>query len=377
MAEEGKKDQQGDEQPQGDQEKATKPEHSPHPSFAESVSEEVPRNQGGLPDQPEERQEEGEEKGEESSKSEESDDKAKAAKKKDESATSTDKDEKDEKDKKEKESKSKSDEEDGDDDLTERAKKRFDGLTARLKKQERENAELKAKVEKLTENAESGEEDEGKAGEGDEKPAGELDIEPDPKDLEPKLDDYENDEEGWDKYFQNIRQWERRQTIRAMNKEFDKRIEKMQAGEQEKTVEQQYNKRVNEVIEQGKKLDENFEDLASKVLYDDQMPVVMHSEKAAEILHHLGTNPDEAERMAAIEDPVDFALEVGKLEASLSTSKGEGKDDSTGKKAGEATDGKQKKSSKAPEPLESLGGREKADVDPNDMSTEEYYKKYG
>lgn len=377
---ENEKDEKGKEQPQDEKEAKKKPELSPYPQFKESVSEEVPRQKGGLPDMPQE-EETDEEEGADGSESKKSDEKAKAAKDKEDSATSTE-------DEKKKKSESKPEKEDeqpenkGDDEeLPEGAKKRIDQVTARAHKAERSNTELKKQVEQQAQEIaefKKGKGDEDKGGDEDETGGDEFDIKPDPDDPEPKQENYPNDEGGWDEYHKEVRAWDRRQILKAVNQQ----NEQSEESEQQKTAEQQYNERVSEVLEQGKKLHEDFEEVAQgEILYDNQLPIVLRSDKAAEILYHLGTNPEEAERLSGIADQVDFAREIGKLEVRFSSSEGEGSGDDKGgsedDKSKEQDTKSKRKSSSASEPLESIGGRSKVTKDPNDMTTDEYYEAFG
>lgn len=83
---------------------------------------------------------------------------------------------------------------------------------------------------------------------------------------------------------------------------------------------------------------------------------VLDSDIPHKILHHLGTNPEEAERILALK-PIQQARAIGQLEAQLRE-----------KPAPETP------VSKAPPPVKPVGSRSPVAKSPNDMTMEEYVK---
>jgi len=80
--------------------------------------------------------------------------------------------------------------------------------------------------------------------------------------------------------------------------------------------------------------------------------VIETSEKGPDLAYHLGSNPQEAARIANL-SPVMAAMELGKIEATLSIPKG-------------------KPVSDAPPPITPVGGGESSVKDPSRMSIEEF-----
>lgn len=98
----------------------------------------------------------------------------------------------------------------------------------------------------------------------------------------------------------------------------------------------------------------NFDrdEFAEKVRVTDVMAdAILDSDVGAKLLVHLNTNPDEAERIANL-PPARQAAEIGKLEAKLSTVT--------------------PKVSKAPPPIDPIGGGKAAVVDLGSASMDEY-----
>lgn len=116
----------------------------------------------------------------------------------------------------------------------------------------------------------------------------------------------------------------------------------------------QFNAKADETYEAGKKKFADFEDSVSVlrnvgVMNKPFLDAVFEVGAAPEILHYLGTHPDEADRLRGL-SPVKLGVEMAKLSSSVS---------------------KPKPVSAAPAPIVTVDGTAKGSVDPEKMTTEQ------
>jgi hypothetical protein len=116
----------------------------------------------------------------------------------------------------------------------------------------------------------------------------------------------------------------------------------------------QFNAKADEVYEAGKKKFPDFDDSVSVlrnvgVMNKPFLDAVFEVGPAPEILHYLGTHPDEADRLRGL-NPVKLGVEMAKLASNVT---------------------KPKPVSAAPAPIVTVDGTAKAEVDPEKMTTEE------
>ena len=99
----------------------------------------------------------------------------------------------------------------------------------------------------------------------------------------------------------------------------------------------------------------DFSDVAARIpnLPDQTLLAIMAADNSPEIVYHLGSNQDLADKLAS-SDPITAARMIGRLEAQLSSSP------------------PKKNISKAPDPIEPIRGGSAVDVDEDKLSTDEW-----
>lgn len=207
-----------------------------------------------------------------------------------------------------------------------RFQKKINNLTRKNYALERENADLKAKLEK---------------------PSSSSTETTDKK--KPVPDDFDS----YEAYQEALMDWKLEQKeIRATKK---------QAEDKEINDQKEAEKVFYDRLEEYGDKHEDFFDLTINnkdlKITPDMLQAVMDSEHAPDILHHLGKNPDEAARIAKL-SPVAVIREIGRIEANF-LKKGD-------------TPPPAKKTTNAPEPITPIGGNKKGEKKPEDMSNEEY-----
>ena len=361
-------------------------EFNPTVVTEETISESSRR----LPDEPvpeseKAKEKEAEEKKAKAAAESESKKKAEAAKKKEESATS----------KKEEEEKAsaKGDEEElpeSREDDPDGVKKRIDKFTrvnraqARelaAEREERKKWEEYARIQdkKRLEELESGKKDSEKKGE----------KEAEKEDPEPVYD-----EEKYEDYSDWVKEhtaWTVKQTVKEELKAFREEWKKDRDKDREESKQAAVSKEVEAKIAKGREKYKDFDEVVGRELTvgpmkEAMMDNIYASDMAADLAYHIASNPDEAKRISSLTDeegypdPNAVAREIGKLEAKLFSSESksdaekssETKESSKSKESEESTE--TKKASSAPEPIESLGGRETVMKTLESMSVDEYIK---
>lgn len=103
----------------------------------------------------------------------------------------------------------------------------------------------------------------------------------------------------------------------------------------------------------------DYEDLVAPFVQEEMQQIdasarraIVESDLGPNILHYLAKNPDEAERIAEL-SPLRQVAEIGKLEVIVSKPQ-------------------PKKASNAPEPITPVGTKAKVDVDPTEMTQEQF-----
>jgi hypothetical protein len=147
-----------------------------------------------------------------------------------------------------------------------------------------------------------------------EKPA---ETKPEPKAIEavapkrPKQEDFEN----YDAYLEAVVDWKADQKIEQREAQNRKRDEDRQATEEQRTTAQRY----AESADKARAKYDDFDDVVS----DPKLPVPPHvaaivanAEDPGELAYWLGTNPQEARRIAALSPPK-AAMELGRIESTL------------------------------------------------------------
>ncbi len=207
-----------------------------------------------------------------------------------------------------------------------RFQKKINNLTRKNYELERENADLKAKLEK---------------------PSSPSPEKTDKK--KPVPDDFES----YEAYQEALVDWKLEEKTA---RETRKQAEDKELNDQKETEKGFYDRL-------GKYGDEH-EDFFDLVINNKDLKItpnifqaVMDSEHAPEILHELGKNPAEAARIAKL-SPVAVIREIGRIEANFL-------------KEGKAPEPK-KKTTDAPEPITPIGGNKKGEKKPDEMSNEEY-----
>jgi len=352
-----------------DQEK--KEEFDPKVVTEETFSEKT----GRLPDEPvpeSEKAKEKEEKEKAAAEETESKKKAEAAKKKEESATS-------EKKEKEEEELPEAKEDD-----PEGVKKRIDILTRKNHEKARRIGELEQKLDETDSDGKKWQEyarsqDKKRLEElesGKKEPEKEGEKEAEKEDPEPVYD--EEKYEDFTDWVKDHTAWSVKHTIREEIKALRDDLKK--DGEKAKTESEQavVSKEVEAKLAKGREKYKDFDKVVGRELdlgpmNEAMMDSIYDSDMAADLAYHIASNPEEARRISSLSNPYSVAREIGKLEAKLSSSteKSDAEKSSETEKSEESTE-TEKKPSEAPEPLESLGGRETAIKTLDSMSVDEY-----
>jgi hypothetical protein len=185
------------------------------------------------------------------------------------------------------------------------------------------------------------------------------------QDSKPKSKDFDNDEdfetalEAWAKKQGGKKAPQRRQTVSAEQQEIDDQI--------------------LELVEDLKDNAKRFTDFETLVFNEetkitpDMALALSDTDDPAAIAYYLGTNRDEAKRIAGL-TPRLQAKEIGKLEAKLAAESEKDTGD-TGKKPDESggDEGNAlRKQSKAPAPIDTLKGSDSSKKNIEDMSFDEY-----
>lgn len=118
-----------------------------------------------------------------------------------------------------------------------------------------------------------------------------------------------------------------------------------------------FNKTCNDVYESGKSAFTDFDDALANLnavgalgpnVNPAFLQAVVELPNSEKLLHHLGTNPDEAAKLTKL-TPLKMAIELAKIESAISNPK-------------------PKKLSEVPPPIQQVNGRGKADMDLSDPS---------
>lgn len=90
--------------------------------------------------------------------------------------------------------------------------------------------------------------------------------------------------------------------------------EQVQKGWEEKL--QSYEAKKSILKQKAKDFDD-AEQTVQDVLDVNQQGIVIYSEKPELLVYNLGRNPEKAKQLAAIKNPLEFAFQIGKLEARI------------------------------------------------------------
>ena len=214
-----------------------------------------------------------------------------------------------------------------------KVQERINQLTREKYEQRQENAELKARLDKL------------EAGKTPETEA--------PKLVAPDEDDFDSSQEYHTanaKYYADVSASAANSRISAENKSRD---EETQQGKRQKEIEVK-KAAFEEKLESKRANFEDFEDVAygHKFMDMDLAEQIFDMDKGPEVAYHIGSNLDEASRIFAL-SPVQRARELTKLEFQV-----------------EALS--PKKVSDAPDPINPLGNSEQVQTDPDKMTADEW-----
>ena len=253
-------------------------------------------------------------------------------------------------------------------------KKRIGEIVKEQRQTERERDRLLEQTSKMEERIaalEAGKKPDEKP---DEKPA----VAQKPEDERPKepdedddaFEDYGQYKKAYSEYLEKLTDWK---AERAVEKALQKDRDAREQAEQEKR-EKEEDERYEQNVAEGKKKYEDFEEVAidNGLTYTDAMTqAIVGSEIFVELAYHLGGNPDEVERIAAL-TPVSQIREIGRIEERLQAKPPEKDKD---KSPSDDKSGK-KRTTTATEPIKPVSGAGGgASYDPNTASLEEYIEK--
>lgn len=204
--------------------------------------------------------------------------------------------------------------------------KRLDELTRRINDERREKERLLALVERSLVKGEA--------------PKVEAPQGP------PRRDDFQD----YESYLDARADWQVSEKLKALESKAEQARQQQAIAEREATWEQRQTKAAQKY--------EDFEEVA----FADDLPItpvmaeaMKDSDMGPDVAYFLGKNPSEAERIAKL-NPAAQVREIGKIEARLES------------KASEPV----KRPSKAPAPIEPVGGGSPSSTDPAKMSQAEY-----
>jgi len=226
-----------------------------------------------------------------------------------------------------------------------RAQKRIDRLTARMRAAERENAELRARLEP----------DQSKSTKGNaesQEPSDSAQIqEPD-----------ENDYESWEEYLDAMADY------RSASKQAQQQTQKKAAQNDEDRERQRYSQAVDDAKDD---MSESFDDArqryadfdekigADGVPFTEEVVIALaETDNPGELAYHLANNREELHRIATL-SPRAQAMAIGRLEAKMA-----------GKPA--AAKAANKKTTNAPDPFDPLKGSDVSQKSLADMDFAEY-----
>ncbi len=172
---------------------------------------------------------------------------------------------------------------------------------------------------------------------------------PKPTDEKPKVDQFQSYEE----YLEALADYKAEQKMAAREKQREQETQQERATQEFNELRSTFAERIEQVAEKY----EDFEEVAFSEdvpISDAMVPALLSSEKGPELLYFLGQNPKEAARIARL-PAIAAARELGRLEAKLS-------------------EPPTKRASKAPEPINPVGGRAEAGQDPSKMTDAEWMK---
>lgn len=176
--------------------------------------------------------------------------------------------------------------------------------------------------------------------------------------LEPTAEPKEEDFEDYADYQKAHTSWMVKEAVAAND------LSRSEEGQRQSSEKQAYERSMDfdRRADVFRETHEDFDAVAKSPemmrFYTDYAPhlaeAIESNEKGPEIAYHLGENPDVAIKLARM-SPIQAAVEVGKLEAKLST------------------DPKPKAVSKAPDPINPVGGGQGVvDKDPTEMNDDEF-----
>ena len=203
-------------------------------------------------------------------------------------------------------------------------KKRFDELTWQREQARREAEEAKALAAKLEAAL-------GKAVQEKPEKAKPTDA--------PKQEDFETDNEWIDAYTEW--KWEQKE-IKRQQQESESKVKREKERAQETFQQTAY--RVNKAG--GEKYEDYDEIMSSAIISLDTAQAIFETERPEDVAYYLGKHRDQAEKIASL-SPYRQAVEIGKIEAKLSTPK--------------------KKTTKAPPPISPVKGKGPTSYDPDDL----------
>lgn len=161
--------------------------------------------------------------------------------------------------------------------------------------------------------------------------------------------------DSYEDYLDALTEWKVDQREQARQAETQAQQEK-QAKEQQA---QQFQQKAAEYASQTPDFNDAMQTLVTLPIADAQanamMEVIADSDMGPQLVHHLGTNPTEAMRIAGL-SPMAAARELGRIEARLSMPA-------------------PKTTTSAPEPVAPIGAGESTPPNMNDLSTEDWMAK--
>jgi len=163
---------------------------------------------------------------------------------------------------------------------------------------------------------------------------------------EPKVDDYSD----YDQYMKALARWEAEQMAEQMA---DKKIKEFKAEQEHQRMAEEAARQdvvVEEKMNVGREKYEDFDEVAlsADVPYNDATELaVLSLPNSADVAYYLGQHLDEAQRITKLK-PIDAVLEIGQISERLKTADTKGK--------GSPQSPEKKRLTKAPAPINALGG---------------------
>lgn len=104
--------------------------------------------------------------------------------------------------------------------------------------------------------------------------------------------------------------------LKAVKDELRAEFKAEQDRERQQAQEAQINATIGQAIKDGRSKYDDFDIVTSQNIYTQDMQQAAMGDNMAEVMYHLGKNPDEALRIASL-SPIMQAREIGRIEATI------------------------------------------------------------